>query len=96
MLLGMAGMFYGCSQLKELDLSLFDTSKVLNMTTMFRGCTNLTKIYVGDNWITNQVSSSEEMFFGCLNLKGAISYDNTKTDIKMANCITGYLTLKSN
>lgn len=34
------------------------------------------------------------MFSYCSNLKGAISYDSTKTDIRYANPTTGYFTIK--
>ena len=37
----MYGMFYGCSSLTSLNLSNFNTSKVINMNYMFGGCTNL-------------------------------------------------------
>jgi len=33
-------MFYGCSNLKTLDLSNFDTSSVKNMDSMFYDCNN--------------------------------------------------------
>ena len=31
-------MFYGCSSLKELNLSNFNTHNVINMEYMFHGC----------------------------------------------------------
>ncbi|MBP3774564.1 MAG: hypothetical protein ILA34_04350 [Bacteroidaceae bacterium] len=34
------------------------------------------------------------MFYGCINLKGAVPYDETKTDGRMANPETGYFTKK--
>jgi len=34
-------MFYGCSNLKTLDLSNFDISSVKNMDSMFYDCNNL-------------------------------------------------------
>ena len=42
------------------------------------------------------VTSSENMFNNCSSLKGAVSYNSTKTDISMANYTTGYLTYKAN
>ena len=37
----MNGMFQGCSQLKSLDLSNFNTSKVTEKGAMFYSCTSL-------------------------------------------------------
>ena len=31
-------MFYGCSSLKELNLSNFNTNNVIYMNSMFNGC----------------------------------------------------------
>ena len=38
------GMFEGCSNLTNLDLSTFDTSKVTNMAGMFYGCSSLVSL----------------------------------------------------
>ena len=89
-------MFYGCSNLTTLDLSSFNTSNVTNMYSMFAFCKNIKTIYVSDLWNTSNVTSSSLMFHSCTSLSGAVSYDNTKTDISMANYTTGYLTYKSN
>ena len=37
----MSMMFWGCSSLKELNLSNFNTSKVTNMESMFSNCNSL-------------------------------------------------------
>ena len=92
----MQGMFYGCSSLVNLNLSSFNTSNVTNMYSMFAFCKNIKTIYVSDLWNTSNVTSSSLMFHSCTSLSGAVSYDNTKTDISMANYTTGYLTYKSN
>lgn len=83
----MSGMFIGCNQLTEIDLSTFDTSNVTNMHAMFSRCSglislnlcsfntskvtdmnvmfdftyNLTSVYVGANWIT-QNATTYDMF----------------------------------
>ena len=83
----MSGMFIGCNQLIEIDLSTFDTSNVTNMHAMFSRCSglislnlcsfntskvtdmdvmfdftyNLTSVYVGANWIT-QNATTYDMF----------------------------------
>ena len=92
----MNGMFYDCSSLVNLNLSSFNTSNVTNMYSMFAFCKNIKTIYVSDLWNTSNVTSSSLMFHFCTSLSGAVSYDNTKTDISMANYTTGYLTYKSN
>ena len=86
----MSYMFSDCRNLAELDLSNFNTAKVMNMGTMFSGCLNLTTIYVNDDFvITNQ---SSRLFSGCTKLKGAIDFDNLKTNYSCANYKTGYFT----
>ena len=92
----MNDMFYDCSSLVNLNLSSFNTSNVTNMYSMFAFCKNIKTIYVSDLWNTSNVTSSSLMFHSCTSLSGAVSYDNTKTDISMANYTTGYLTYKSN
>ena len=92
----MNDMFYYCSSLVNLNLSSFNTSNVTNMYSMFAFCKNIKTIYVSDLWNTSNVNSSYLMFHSCTSLSGAVSYDNTKTDISMANYTTGYLTYKSN
>ena len=37
-------MFYGCSDIKEIDLSNFNTSNVKNMDFMFYDCSSLTSL----------------------------------------------------
>ena len=45
---------------------------------------------------TSNVTNSTNMFHSCTSLSGAVSYDNTKKDVSMANYTTGYLTYKAN
>ena len=47
----MNGMFSGCSNLTELDLTHFNTANVTNMYDMFFGCKSLTTIYVSDEFV---------------------------------------------
>ena len=84
---GMSGMFEGCAALKTLDLRNFNTEKVTDMTGMFKDCAELTDIISEKAW---QCEESEDMFKGCVRLKGAVAYDDKKTDVKMANPETGY------
>ena len=87
----MSGMFSDCSDLTSLDLSNFNTAKVENMSYMFGSCFSLTGIYASDKFVTDQVTSSVDMFSGCDKLIGAIKYDGKNTNNKdYANYKTGY------
>ena len=85
---GMNGMFIGCA-FSTIDVSHFDTSKVEDMSYMFFGCDSLTTIYGNSSW---SCENSEDMFANCTSLKGAVAYDESKTDISMANPERGYFT----
>ena len=87
----MAAMFDYCYGLASLDVSSFKTQNVTDMSVMFRGCSALTTIKSNTAW---QCPQSEEMFAGCTKLKGAVAYDESKTDVTMANPETGYFTAK--
>ena len=84
-------MFKGCSGLTSLDLSHFNTQNVKDMREMFKGCGALTTINSNTAW---QCPRSVNMFAGCTQLKGAVPYDENKTDGTMANPETGYFTAK--
>ena len=87
----MSNMFFYCTGLKTVDISNFNTQAVRNMDSMFGYCTNLATIYVGDNFITTNASSSNNMFNNCQLLKGALpEYNANKTNHKFANYKTGY------
>ena len=59
---------------------------------MFCDIPTLHTIYCNDSW---SCDSSADMFKGCTSLVGAISYDDSKTDVIYANPTTGYFTPKS-
>ena len=88
----MNSMFDRCSALTSLDLTNFNTAKVSDMSYMFMGCSALTTIFVSDKFVTDQVTSSDNMFHMCINLIGAIEYDGSKTDHNYANYENGYFT----
>ena len=89
----MNGLFSGCSNLPELDLTHFNTENVTNMWIMFDGCSALTTIYVSDEFvITNITYKNYSLFYGCEKLKGAIKYNEGKTNYRFANYTTGYFT----
>ncbi len=79
------GFFRGCSSLEELDLNMFNTSKVTNMSSMFAACSNLTEIKFGKNFDTSKVTNMAGMFDGCSSLT---SLDLTKWD---TSSLTGSL-----
>ena len=87
----MKSMFWDCQNLTSLDLSNFKTENVKDMSYMFHGCNSLQTIYCNNTWAC---SESMGMFSGCTNLKGAVPYDASKTDVSMANPETGYFTKK--
>ena len=78
-------MFSGCSSLTELDLSGFNTSKVVNMGKMFYGCSSLTKLDLSSFSTASLIDIGQEyknivdlhdmqfgvgkMFAGCKSLK---------------------------
>ena len=66
----MDSMFDSCSGLTSLNLSSFDTGNVTDMYGMFQYCENLKTITVGQDWSTQNVTSSSKMFFCCDELKG--------------------------
>ena len=88
----MNSMFDRCSALTLLDLTSFNTAKVSDMRYMFMGCYTLTTIFVSDKFVTDQVTSGDNMFHMCINLIGAIEYDGSKSDHNFANYETGYFT----
>jgi hypothetical protein len=65
---------------------------VTSMRLMFSDCQLLTTIYCNDSW--NSSCPSDNMFSSCTNLKGAISYNKSKTTATYANPETGYFTYK--
>ena len=75
----MSEMFRGCSSLKSLDLSRFNTSNVVSMggaidsyqidtRGMFSGCSSLTELDLG-SFVTSNVEAMGGMFSGCNSLK---------------------------
>ena len=60
-------MFYGLANITEIDLSNFDTSKVVSMGAMFYLCSNLERIYFG-NINTSSVKRINNLFSRCTKL----------------------------
>ncbi|MBR6188889.1 MAG: BspA family leucine-rich repeat surface protein [Prevotella sp.] len=81
----MSFMFRGCSRLEKLYMGGFYTSNVTNMMCMFYGCTSLTTIYVKENWNTDKVTNSANMFGSCNSLVGGAG-----TKFSMSHIDKGY------
>jgi surface protein len=61
-------MFNGCSLLTYLDLSMFDTTKVVAMRLMFCGCSSLTSLNLS-NFDISKVTWIHQLFDGCVKLE---------------------------
>ena len=71
-------LFYGCGNLKTLDLSNFDTSKVIIMSNMFNSCKSLATLDLS-NFNTVKIDNMrymKDMFYNC----------NKLTTVKVTNC----------
>ena len=66
----MGSMFSGCYRLTNLDLASFNTEKVVITSRMFQMDSELTTIYVGNEWSNEHIEWSDGMFSGCQNLIG--------------------------
>ena len=60
----MSCMFSGCSSLKEINLSNFNTVNVTNMGNMFCGCSSLKELDLS-NFNTFNATKMFQMFSGC-------------------------------
>ncbi|MDE5590489.1 MAG: DUF285 domain-containing protein, partial [Acetatifactor sp.] len=63
----LGGMFAGCSGLEQLDISNFTVKNSLKYTyDMFKGCENLTAVYVNQNFYdyvySDKVKNNRNMF----------------------------------
>lgn len=88
----MNSMFDNCMSLPYLDISHFDTQKVTSMYRMFFWCPTMKYIFAGDGFKTDNVTDSDNMFWGCLSLRGGIEYQEDKTSPEYANQANGYFT----
>ena len=88
-------MFNGCSALKSLDLTNFNTAKVTNMGNMFNGCSALTSLDL-TNFNTANVESMDYMFNGCSALTSLdLTNFNTAKVTNMSNMFKGCSALTS-
>ena len=93
-------MFQGCSNIIEIDLSNFDTSKLTNMSSMFNGCSQLYSLNLS-NFDTSNAKYMYNMFDGCSKLISLdLSYFNTERVSNMDSMFKGcskleYINLKN-
>ena len=93
-------MFSECTSLESLDLSSFDTSKVISMEAMFLKCSSLKSLDLS-SFDTSNVESMEAMFGGCSSLEYLdLSSFNTSKVKTMTEMLEGcssleYLNLSS-
>lgn len=71
------GYLSGCSGLKELNVSSFNTAKVTNMGRMFAYCDSLSELNLS-NFNTSAVTAKSRMFEHCISLKTIYSSDTWK------------------
>ena len=57
-------LFYDIYNLQSIDLSLFNTQNVTNMSYMFKNCNNLPRIDLS-LFNTQKVTYMEDMFYNC-------------------------------
>lgn len=62
-------LFYAKTQIKELNLTNWDTYNVTNMSNMFKNCSNLTKIIGLREFDMRNVTNITSMFSGCDSLE---------------------------
>ena len=88
-------MFHGCTAITEVDLSSFDTSKIIKMYSMFRSCTALTSIILS-NVVTTKVTDMHRMFDGCNSLTYLdLSEFRSSNSLQVYNMFEGCSKLKS-
>lgn len=90
------------ANITKLDLSTWDTRNCTNMGYMFARLSGLKTIYVGDNFVVTQVTTSGDMFDRCNAIAGGAGtkYDSNHVDAAYAHVDggadnPGYFTYKA-
>ena len=87
-------MLNGCMNLKEVDLTNFDTSRLQNIAYMFHDCKSLERIEWGD-FDTGKVTNMSWMFYNCSSLETIdLSHFNTENMDFMSGVFAGCVNLK--
>ena len=64
------------TNIRVVDLTYFNTTNVQNMKGMFAGCTAVTTIKFGPNFVDTNLRSTKEMFYGASKLETILAYNN--------------------
>ncbi len=64
-------MFYGCQNLKEINMSSFNTNNVVDSTGLFGNCKALVNLNIS-NFNFKNLKNMDYMFQGCDNLENII------------------------
>ena len=78
-------MFYGLSNITEIDFSHFDFSEVKNISYIFKNCYSLENVYFG-NINALSIIEMNELFYNCSNL---LSINLSKFNTKNVETLTG-------
>ncbi len=86
------GMFCGCFNLTELDVSDWDTSNVTDMGEMFQSCIGLKTLDVS-KWNTSNVVSFYSTFDDCQSLESVcvsdwVTHNTTEVNFMFENCMS--------
>ena len=73
-------LFYGCGKLKEIDFKNLNVSRVVDMSSMFSGCSALTSLEGLEECDTRNVTDMAGMFRYCKNLFSIKSLSKWNTD----------------
>ena len=64
-----SSMFSGCSSLKSLNLSSWNTKSIKNSSSLFENCTALESVGDLSSWNTSSITTMSSMFKNCESLK---------------------------
>lgn len=91
----MHDMFRGCTNLKKLDLTSFNTRTITNFSSMFEGCASLTRLDLSA-FDTGNATDMSSMFSGCSNLSSLnVTSFNTAKVTNMSSMFSGCSSLPS-
>jgi len=82
----MNSMFFGCSTLKELNLSSFNIDNVSNLSHMFSYCFSLKELKF-PNFNTNNFKDINDIFEGCPLLRNFNELEKEKRKKKEYACL---------
>ena len=89
-------MFYKCEELISLDITKWDTSKIINMSFLFSNCSSLKSLPDISKWNINNVVDMSYIFENCSSLKSIpdISKWNTSNISNMSSIFANCSSLK--